>query len=249
MSTLEEPCSINVLTLSPLSGQAYLVFDRALAFALVDIFFGGNGVGSSAPPSRVFTDTELRMMRRLRHRAANALVEAWGETLPAVSWQLVGEEFNPQFIGNQFATETTIVTTFEVALNETRGLIHLGISYPMLEPLRTSLLSAIRNPNAAEERDRSDRWREAIERAPLGIRCPFVELELTVREILALKVGDVIPVELPESVDLEVEGIPVLRGPFGVYRGKRAVRVENLSQKDQCPAANEFITGEQSNNG
>ena len=185
------------------------------------------------------------MMRRLRNQAAAALVGAWGETLPEVTWQLVGEEFNPQFIGNQFSTESTIVTTFEVALNETRGLIHLGLSYPMLEPLRTSLLSTIRNPNATEERDRSGRWRAAIERAPLGIRCPLVEMEMSVREVLDLKVGDVIPLELPESVDLEVEGVPLWQGPFGTYRGKRAMKVERLSQKEQPPMTSEFIIGEQ----
>ena len=57
MSTLEEPCNINVITLAPLSGQAYMVFDRALAFSLVDIFFGGSGAGLGRHRDRVCSPT------------------------------------------------------------------------------------------------------------------------------------------------------------------------------------------------
>jgi flagellar motor switch protein FliM len=37
--------------------------------------------------------------------------------------------------------------------------------------------------------------------------------------------GDVISFELPETVPLYVEGLPMFRGKFGVSRGNKAVKV------------------------
>src|SRR5687767_10595848 len=41
--TLSLPTSLNIVKINPLRGNALVVFDPKLVFAIVDNFFGGNG--------------------------------------------------------------------------------------------------------------------------------------------------------------------------------------------------------------
>jgi flagellar motor switch protein FliM len=43
-----------------------------------------------------------------------------------------------------------------------------------------------------------------------------------------MKVGDVIPISVPETLQATVDGVPVMDCTYGVYNGQYALKVENL---------------------
>jgi len=47
-------------------------------------------------------------------------------------------------------------------------------------------------------------------------------------EILNMKVGDVIPLTIPETIEATVDGVPVLDCTYGVLNGQYALKVEKL---------------------
>ena len=47
-------------------------------------------------------------------------------------------------------------------------------------------------------------------------------------EILNMKVGDVIPLTIPETIEATVDGVPVLDCTYGVLNGQYALMVEKL---------------------
>jgi flagellar motor switch protein FliM len=53
----------------------------------------------------------------------------------------------------------------------------------------------------------------------------LTQFVLTVRQIAALKKGDVLPIEMPEEVVVNAEGMPVFRGQLGKSGEKYAVKV------------------------
>ena len=57
--------------------------------------------------------------------------------------------------------------------------------------------------------------------------------QLTLREINQLKVGDVIPVAVPEMIPGEVDGVPVLEGRYGVINGRYALKLERFVAEDE----------------
>ena len=61
----------------------------------------------------------------------------------------------------------------------------------------------------------------------------FAEANITVRDLMNLKAGDVIPIDLPEKVTLRAEDIPVFRGRFGVSQGNRAIKITERVQLKQ----------------
>jgi flagellar motor switch protein FliM len=73
------------------------------------------------------------------------------------------------------------------------------------------------------------RWhkslRTQLENAQLDLTSVFVETEITMRELLQMKPGDVLPIEMPKTAILRAGPRPLLRGKFGRSRGYNAVSV------------------------
>jgi flagellar motor switch protein FliM len=95
----------------------------------------------------------------------------------------------------------------------------------MIEPIRELLEARVQG-----ERGESDaRWlkalRDEIRLAPVEVSSKLVEHELSVKELLRLKPGDVLPMDMPERVTLYAEGIPAFHGRFGASQGRHAIQV------------------------
>jgi flagellar motor switch protein FliM len=67
----------------------------------------------------------------------------------------------------------------------------------------------------------------------------MVEAELSLRDILQLKPGDVVAVDLPGEVSVQVEGTPLFRGAFGVARGRNSIKVTQSPWADHKRASSQ----------
>ncbi len=222
--TLFVPTSLNLVRVAPLRGTGLFVIDPNLVFAVVDNFFGGTGKFHTKVEGREFTPTELRVVKMLLDLAFEDLREAWKPAMP-VAFRYLNSEVNPQFANIVSPTEVVVVTRFRIEIEGKGGEFHVTLPYSMVEPIRDVLDAGVQ----ADRGERDDRWTNAlrrdIERAQVELGGTLIELDLSLREIVALKPGDVIPIDLPGGVLVEVQGVPVFRGTLGVSRGNQAVRV------------------------
>lgn len=225
LASLGNPCSIHQLRLDPLPGHAFVAVDRTLLFAVVDAFFGGPRRCPESDQPRPLTDTEMRMVQRVRPVVIKALGEVWGELQPDLKVVVVREEHNPSFVKRPSTQDLVVVGELLVRIGECEGRIRIAIPGRTLDPLRARLLNGLAG-EPVQDAAVTRRWRQAIELSPVSMRCPLVEIELSVRELLGLRAGDVIPIDLPRQVQVEVEGIPFFSGRFGAHEGRRAVKVE-----------------------
>ena len=95
----------------------------------------------------------------------------------------------------------------------------------MVEPIREIL-------DAGVQSDRSEideRWvqalREDMKEAEVEIETTLLEVTLSLKDVLKIQPGDVIPVDLPEKSILKVEDIPVFRGKYGIHEGMKAIKI------------------------
>lgn len=51
---------------------------------------------------------------------------------------------------------------------------------------------------------------------------------VTLRQILNMKEGDVISLEIPEAIVAQVDGVPVLECKYGVFNGQYALKVDKI---------------------
>jgi len=89
----------------------------------------------------------------------------------------------------------------------------------------------------------------------LGVQIQSAEIELiallgqtrtTVEQVLKMKVGDVIPLNVSENVVANVSGIPVMECKYGVSNNQYALRVVNMLAADNTDFSKdkELVKGE-----
>ncbi len=221
--TLYVPTSLNLVKIRPLRGTALFVLDAKLVFKLVDNFFGGDGRHAKIE-GREFTPTEGRVVQLILTQVFEDMIEAWAP-LHEIDFEYVGSEVNPAMANIVSPSEVVIVSTFHIELDGGGGDLHMTIPYSMIEPIREMLDAGVQS----DVDDVDERWQQSLREDILDARVPIhgtvVEREITLRQVAALKAGDVIPVEMPEEFILQANGIPVFRGKMGVSDENLAIKI------------------------
>jgi flagellar motor switch protein FliM len=222
--TLAVPTSLNMVRVAPLRGTGLVVLDARLVFGLVDNYFGGDGRFHTRIEGREFTAMENRVVQLTLERVFTDMRDAW-TALMAVEFEHLGSEVNPQFANIVSPTEVVVISSFSLDMDGAGGQLHLTLPYAMLEPIRELLDAGIQSDRGS----RDERWLRSIRRemsfAGVEVQSTLLETELSLRRVLDLKAGDILPVDLPETVTLCAEGVPLFRGRLGVSDGVNALEI------------------------
>jgi flagellar motor switch protein FliM len=228
--SLYVPTSLSLVRIKPLRGTALFVFEPKLVFAVVDNFFGGDGRYATKIEGREFTPTELRVIQLLIRQAFADLKEAWSPVLP-LDFEYIQSEVNPHFANIVAPSEIVVVSKFRIELDGGGGDLHVTMPYSMIEPIREQLDAGVQSDRA----DKDERWsvalREQIKDAEVELESELARTTITLRELMSLKPGDVLPINLPKNIDLCVDGLPLFRGSFGLNNGHNAVRINEVVRR------------------
>lgn len=223
IGTFSNPTSLNTFTMEPLIGPSLMAIEPALVFALIDCMFGGPG--RPLEKVREFTLIEQRMMKKFADELLRRFEDAWSEIYP-VQITLQKTESKPEYAHLVGPNELMIVIMFTLKGQEFSGNLHLGLPSLMLEPIKDRLCS-----KDAVDKEPAQRWGEPIKALLLDTRVN-VAAELgktvrTIRDILALKVDDVLRLDTgPEDpIVVTVDEVPKFSGYPGVVKGNRAVEI------------------------
>jgi flagellar motor switch protein FliM len=230
MHTLYVPTSLNLVRVKPLRGTALFVLDPKLVFILVDNFFGGDGRFLTKIEGREFTPTEVRVIQMILDQAFADLRESWAPVMK-VEFEYMNSEVNPQFANIVSPTEVVVVSTFKIELEGGGGDMHVTMPYSMVEPIRELLDAGIQS----DRTDVDERWlnalRDEMKLAGVELASTLAETTLTVSEVMALRPGDIISLDIPELVTVRAEDVPVFRGQFGVADGKKAIKIREFIEQ------------------
>ncbi len=228
--TLYVPTSLNMVKFRPLRGTALIILDAKLVFKLVDNFFGGDGRHAKIE-GREFTPTELRVVQMVLNQAFVDLAEAWRAVMP-IEFEYVHSEVNPSMANIVSPSEVVVVSTFHVELDGGGGDLHITIPYSMIEPIREMLDAGLQTDT--DERD--DRWIHALRNdvmdAVVDLDCELVKRVITLRDILELKTGDVIPIEMPEHHLVTANKVPIFRTNLGQSNGNLAFKIREFVDRN-----------------
>jgi flagellar motor switch protein FliM len=242
LAGLPTHCGLHLEKMSPLHGTALFLLEPHLVYLLVDSFFGGGARDTAKEQTRELTPAELRITRIIIQSATKDFEQAWAPVLQ-VKIEHTASETNPHFMNIASPTETVIVGRFLVQFGSHGGEFHVVIPYAMIEPIR-ELLDAGTCSDRADSHSRwSDYLGEGLQAVSPDLRGTIVETELPLREVLQLKAGDVIAVDIPSEVSLYVEGAPMFGGTFGVSRGRNAIKITRPPPAEAKPPPQEATTG------
>ena len=221
--SLYVPTSLNLVKIKPLRGTALFILDAKLVFKLVDNFFGGDGRHAKIE-GREFTPTELRVVRMVLEQAFVDLKEAWQAIMP-VNFEYINSEVNPAMANIVGPSEAIVVSTFHIELDGGGGDLHVTMPYSMIEPIREMLDAGFQS----DLDDQDERWSKALREDVLDVAVPLsatvARRQLRLRDILHMRPGDVIPVELPEDMIMRANGVPSFKVKLGSHKGNLALQV------------------------
>jgi flagellar motor switch protein FliM len=221
------PTNLNLVHIKPLRGTALIVFDPNLVFLLVDNLFGGDGRFHTRVEGRDFTQTEQRIIQRVLDIVFETYAKSWEPVYP-VEFEYVRSEMNTQFANIATPNEVVVATTFTIEHGPVSGEMHFCTPYSMIEPIRDILTSSLQG----ETLEMDKRWvrlmTQQIQTAEVELVADLGTARATLGEVLNMKAGDVIPLQVPETISAKVDGVPVMECTYGKFNGQYALRVEKL---------------------
>lgn len=225
------PTNINLFSVKPLRGTALLVFPPSLVFMVVDNLFGGDGRFVTKSEGREFTNTEQRIIRRLLDLALEAYEESW-KSVFGVSLSYLRSEMQARFANiTNSPNEIVVNTNFHLEVGNLASDFQICMPYSMIEPLRDLLSNPV--VDGGGDKTWSHRMAGELRNSQVELVTEFVSLPATMGQVMSMKVGDILPMELPETVIASVDGVPVMECEYGRRDDRHALRVLKMFDHTQ----------------
>lgn len=212
----------------PLKGPVLLAAPRTLLLQLVDIFYGGKG--QLAAEREELTDAEERFATRLGRDIGLQLAGAWRDKL-AIEPELDYVTADPTKLAAVRADDELFVQRFTLRGAPFEGRT-IMCAYPVAA-LRSvagdELLPEVQGAGAADPA-----WTGALDKALRDVRMPVRSVlarpEISLVKLLALEVGDIIPLSMPRHVPVTVAGRSFALGSIGEANGNAAIMIEHIEK-------------------
>jgi flagellar motor switch protein FliM len=112
------------------------------------------------------------------------------------------------------------------------------MSYSMLEPIRELLDTGLQSDRSMDDGRWAKAMREEIKIAEVELWANLAQSTLSLEQIIKLKAGDIIPIDMPKHVVTMVEDVPMFRASYGEHEDKAALKIQEIIEhpKDQTPS-------------
>ncbi len=221
------PTNFNIVTVRPLRGSGLIVCEPTLVFAVIDALFGGAGKFHTRIEGRDFSPTEQRIILRLVEVIIEEYKKAWLGIYP-VEFEYQRSEMQPQFANIATPSEIVVATSFTLEVGDSSGTIHFCVPYSTLEPIRDVLYSTTQGDSSEPDRRWVKLLSQQIQSAEVELVAELAKTQATVEQLLALKPGDFIELDLEQVIEAKVDGVPVFECHYGTSTGKYALKIDHM---------------------
>lgn len=225
MRSLPVPTSINIFKMEPLRGNAIIVVDSRLVFALVENVFGGAG-SQPKVEGREFTRIEQAVVDRTIKIALDNMEESW-RPVHDVKLELIRSEINPQFAAIVPPSDVVVVITFEVELDASIGSMIVCLPYATIEPIRSKLHASFQTERLEIDHAWVSRLKERLMETPVDVKVEFGRTTITGNQLLKMQVGDVLVLDkdVEELLPCTVGGVKKFMGIAGTVKANKAFQI------------------------
>jgi flagellar motor switch protein FliM len=230
--SLPNPTILGIFSLDPLEGTLLLEMSPGLAFNMIDRLLGGNGYGSEK--NRDLTEIERTIVEHRVGQMIELIEESWAEVIKVKSG-FISLETNPQFTQIVAPNEMILLVTLEVKLGDMVGMINICLPYLVLESILDKLSTFFLFSTQAKvtSPEQTKAIRRKIEWAKVDMTSLLGQTEITVRDLLELGPGDVIPLgqKVKEPLSVYVGNFKKFRGTPGLHGEHLAVQLTEIVEE------------------
>ena len=224
---LATPSSLNIVRMGPSCGNALFVFDAALVYFAIDSLFGGNGSMQALKTTIHFTTTENRLIDRLCEIVFTNYAKAW-EAVHPMQFERLRTECETRFVNLTGPEDPVLTFSFAIAAGSTTGRFSICMPLDGIDPIRDVIMREVREKTALADRQWGERLAAQVAAAEVELIAELASVPVTCKELIEMKVGDVIVLDIKPTIVASADGIPVLRCRYGNADGRYAIRVDEI---------------------
>jgi flagellar motor switch protein FliM len=217
---------------------AIIDISKDIGFCAIDRLLGG--VGQSLEIDREYTEIELVLLDNFIRGMVRLMKNVWSDYLE-VTPELKKIETNSRILQGISADDNVVIVVMNIQLNETQGIINLCISGDTLERIfkkrSAQTRRNIRKEDPETEAQRRSKIIKEISKTELEIVGVLGTVEVPLKELMDLEVGDTIKLDKPVDslIDLVIEDVTWFRGQMGVFRKKKASVIRESIKRRSDP--------------
>ena len=230
------PTNLNLVQVKPLRGTAMVVFDPNLVFLVVDNMFGSDGRFHTRVEGRDFTATEQRIIQGMLGVVFTEYEKSW-KPVHELKFEYMRSEMNSQFANIATPSEIVVSTNFTIEFGGAAADMHICIPYSMIEPIRDILYSSMQSDHLSSDKRWIGLLRKQLHAAELEIVAELASSKISLGQILKMKPGDVIGVNIEETILAKVDGVPLLECTYGQQGGRYALKVNKFIEPEEEPVS------------
>lgn len=202
IAALTDTTVIAQIGMDPLVGTATVEMPVTAAMTCLDHLLGGSG---GAQPERQLSDIETPLVRDLLTEALPEL-RAGFEDIVALDLTLGTLEYNPQLVQFGGNTEALVVATFDMTVGEAASAIAVTMPLQTLLPAlqRHQEQAAMGAGERAARQAARDLLTNRLREVPVDVTVVFAPVRLSSDQLLDLRPGDVVPLDHPVDVPLDI---------------------------------------------
>ena len=227
LMSLSDPTAYYALSVAPLDGLCALELSPTAAFTMVARMLGGSSDGT--PPARALTEIEQHVVDSVVKLLLEHLTETWRGVFD-LQFRIQARETRPQMLQVAGPNEAMILLTFDLKIGDVRGMLNLCIPASVIEATGSAFTHGWqrtrREPSATERRWLLDN----LGRVPLDVSTTL-ETRLKARDLVDLRPGDVLSLDIPigAPVNVRVEDVLKFHARLTVCNGRRSAVVERIA--------------------
>jgi flagellar motor switch protein FliM len=189
--SIPTPTTLAIINMDPLKGNAILEIDPAVTFSIIDRLFGGSGEGTKS--QHELTDIESAVMEGIIVRILGNMREAWTQVID-LRPRLGQIDTNPQFAQIVPPTDMVVLVTLETKVGDVEGMINFCIPYLTIEPIIGKLstqfwFSTVHRGTTTEN---LNVLKDKLATIDVDVVAEIGKINIPVREVLSLRLGDVV---------------------------------------------------------
>ncbi|MDH4317021.1 MAG: FliM/FliN family flagellar motor switch protein [Desulfobulbaceae bacterium] len=232
IAALNNKGAIAIYSIDPLKNGCLIHIDQALSFTLLEIMLGGSLEKGSPPIERALTTIEINILNNIMGSNSFDLKKSF-RPLIELSPNLVKVENNFRMV-NIVDTDVEMITArFKVIVGTRAAEMQLLIPYQSLEPIKDKLRDIVSYSTPTVTW--ADTISKEIEQMSTTVAARSGYVDLTIKEILQLKIGDFIELgyDPEQPLTIMVEGKPKFQAIAGLHKNKKAIHITGGFLKPQ----------------
>jgi len=227
IKTLPLPTNMNIVVTENLKGFYIVIFDAKMIFSVLETVFGSTNISVPKIVGREFTKIEFNVIKKLIDLVSAEMEKAWAPVYE-IRCKYSRSEINPNYITMVAPEETVGITEFNIEIGDMTSWVKICMPYGILESIKGYLIAT----PSREDMEMREKWfgrlKARVLDVPIDVRAVLGRKKMPLEEFLKMSDGSVIAVDryISDPVDIEIQQNTKFRGKMGIFKGNKAIRVE-----------------------